>query len=31
MTAKFLNDTGINPASEEDTEKESETDKAQIP
>ncbi len=26
MTAKFLNDTGINPALEEDREKESETD-----
>ncbi len=31
MTAKFLNDTGINPALEEDREKESETDKAQNP
>lgn len=29
MTAKFLNDTGINPVLEEDTEKESRKEKAQ--
>lgn len=31
MTAKSLNDTGINSVLEEDTEKESETGKAQNP